>query len=138
MGVTLGRIIQFGGLDAPTRKIVIISLYEGLNYLKSKGIIHRDIKPENLILQPDKSVQIIDFGMSFYLGTDPIYIKAGTPVYMSPEVHKIRDGYEGPISYDFGIDMFSAGLTHFLLIKGAKKIFNTKTYEITLGFSKIS
>ena len=50
-------------------------------------ICHRDIKPENLLLTQNKTIKIIDFGLSneykYYLDTP-----CGSPCYASPEVIK--------------------------------------------------
>lgn len=39
-------------------------LLSGIEYLNKNLICHRDIKPENLLLDYDKTVKIIDFGLS--------------------------------------------------------------------------
>ena len=38
--------------------------FEGLEYIHKSGICHRDLKPENLLLDFDKSLKIVDFGLS--------------------------------------------------------------------------
>jgi eukaryotic-like serine/threonine-protein kinase len=63
------------------------------------GIVHRDIKPENLLMSPDGSVKLLDFGLS--KSPDEVGARAaadagdepalgamtlfGTPEYMAPE-----------------------------------------------------
>ena len=36
----------------------------GIEYIHKSGICHRDLKPENLLLDFDKSLKIVDFGLS--------------------------------------------------------------------------
>ena len=36
----------------------------GYSLLVKKGIIHRDLKPENLLIAYDKTIRLVDFGLS--------------------------------------------------------------------------
>lgn len=83
---------------------------EVLEYIHSKGVIHRDLKPSNLIIQADKSIKLMDFGIAHSVdgtritGADHVL---GTPIYMSPEqvigqpIHPSADIYAlGLILYE--------------------------------------
>lgn len=39
-------------------------LIAGIEYIHKSGICHRDLKPENLLLDYDKTLKIVDFGLS--------------------------------------------------------------------------
>lgn len=39
-------------------------IVSGVEFLHSKGIAHRDLKPENLLLDKQKNLKIVDFGLS--------------------------------------------------------------------------
>ena len=41
-------------------------IINGIEYIHNKGIAHRDLKPENLLLDKEKKLKIIDFGLSNY------------------------------------------------------------------------
>ena len=74
-------------------------------------ICHRDIKPENLLLTQNKTIKIIDFGLSneykYYLDTP-----CGSPCYASPEVIKgLR--YSG-----LAIDLWASGIILFSMLCG--------------------
>ena len=36
----------------------------GIEYLHKINIVHRDLKPENLLLDDNKDIKIVDFGLS--------------------------------------------------------------------------
>ncbi len=62
---------------------VVVPLCEGLSQLHRQGLIHRDIKPDNIIIRPDGSPILIDFGAALdlrVLGADAWDVRA-TPSY---------------------------------------------------------
>ena len=114
----------------------------GLNYIHEKGIIHRDIKLKNIFLDDDFNVKIGDFNVSvvindecakkFSENIDEIddlinqNTNVGTEDYKAPEV-KNRN------KYDQKSDIFSMGVTFFILCFGCKptvcKIKNENYYS---------
>jgi predicted ATPase/serine/threonine protein kinase len=81
---------------------------ESLAYLHSEGIVHRDIKPQNVIIRPNGSPVLLDFGLASYFGAEgreslEVGGKVeGTPEYMSPE--QIRGEY-----VDARADLYAVG-----------------------------
>ena len=43
---------------------VVRKILEALNHLHSIGIVHRDLKPDNVMIDKNKELKIIDFGLS--------------------------------------------------------------------------
>ena len=69
---------------------------QALQYAHERGIVHRDIKPENILLTPDGSTLVADFGIARALGSEDggnltgeqltqTGSAIGTPQYMAPE-----------------------------------------------------
>ena len=60
------------------------------------GVVHRDLKPGNLMLLPDGTVRILDFGLAKTLGWGGTTVGAavGTVPYMAPE--QVRGRAVGP------------------------------------------
>lgn len=39
-------------------------IISGVEYIHRLNIVHRDLKPENLLLDENKNIKIVDFGLS--------------------------------------------------------------------------
>jgi predicted Ser/Thr protein kinase len=86
-----------------------------LDFAHQHNVVHRDIKPANLMLTPDDTVKITDFGTAKILqfGTAQTAHVMGTPSYMSPEQVK-----GSPV--DGRSDIFSLGVILYELMTGEK------------------
>jgi len=94
---------------------IVAQVLDALEYTHSLGIIHRDIKPANIILLPDGSVKIADFGIAKLESSDLTQTGGvlGTPNYMSPE-----QCLGQPV--DARSDLFSTGIVLYELLTGTK------------------
>ena len=74
--------------------------------------VHRDIKDDNLLVHKDSdgklTFKLADFGLSRIVSDDKTMMttNAGTPFYMSPELHL-------NIPYTSKTDVFSLGILFF-------------------------
>ncbi len=62
-------------------------LCEALTYAHNRGILHRDVKPENVLVTPEGTIKLFDFGLARGQGDGfgEQSLVIGTPFYMAPE-----------------------------------------------------
>ncbi len=87
-GITLDKIISSRTeLSVYDKLNIVIQVLEGLAYAHQRGIVHRDIKPQNIMVQRDRTVKIVDFGIARMgsTGLTKTGQVIGTINYMSPE-----------------------------------------------------
>jgi serine/threonine protein kinase len=90
-GVPLSdRLYEEGVLPIRESLEIVEKTARAAHHVHQKGVIHRDLKPANILIKPDGSPVIIDFGLARdALGIDPRItdsgIWLGTPAYISPE-----------------------------------------------------
>lgn len=112
----------------PHKTIVAMFLQalEGLHHAHRKGIFHRDIKPSNLILTPEGTVKLMDFGIAKIAGEQKltqVNRVIGTVEFMAPE---IIEGKEPSVASD----IYAAGITMYELLSGRLPFESTSDYNL--------
>ena len=93
---------------------VFIQVLEGLKHAHKKNIFHRDIKPANIMLTPDGTVKLMDFGIAKIAGEQKmtqVNKIVGTVEFMAPELLQGKDASAAS-------DIYAAGVTLYELICG--------------------
>lgn len=119
---------------------IINQILRALCDLHDAGIVHRDVKPENILLASDDEnsvrVKLCDFGVArSILQTDKNHSRLqedGSP--LTPEVSKPCGAIGGcsyiapeliyGSSYDTAVDMYSLGVTLYIVLCGFPPIFS--------------
>ena len=104
-GRTLLDLIPSDGLPVETAVRYGIQIADALAHAHDRGVIHRDLKTNNILITPDGTVKMLDFGLAVRQPTELLDgdtqswatptdhpMMAGTLAYMAPEVLKGEPG----------------------------------------------
>jgi serine/threonine protein kinase len=74
-------------LPLATKLTIMVQICRGLGYAHQNGVVHRDIKPANILVKPDGTVKVVDFGIVHLADTGMTSsgMILGTVSYMAPE-----------------------------------------------------
>lgn len=114
-GEPLSAVLARGRVPLQQGIGFVLGMLDGLSYAHTQGVVHRDIKPENIIVTPDGSVKLTDFGLARSLSSPRLTQSgafAGSPCYMSPE-----QGL-GIGVIDSRSDIYSAGVVLYEIVTG--------------------
>lgn len=90
--------------SAAELRTALAGLAHGLLALHGAGLWHGDVKPDNVLVRPDGSVVVVDFGLVSHVDGEALARPtptAGTPRYMAPE--QLRGSGAGPASDWYGV-----------------------------------
>ena len=115
-GETLKARLQRGPLSSEDLNNIIVAVGAALAYAHKMGILHRDIKPSNVLLTPDGSIYLADFGLARIASAGESTLSGdmimGTPQYISPEQAM------GKKELDEGTDIYSFGVMLYEMVVG--------------------
>ncbi len=100
-----------------------------LQHAHDQGIIHRDLKPSNLMVVPDGTLKLTDFGIAKDLDVTPLTsanCTVGTAAYMSPEQCR------GERNLTHKSDLYSLGVLFYELLTGRKPFEAETTMDMFL------
>ena len=94
-GESLRARLERGPLPLPEAGRVLTQIAAALMAVHGAGIVHRDVKPSNIMLLPDGSAKLLDFGVARHSDDTAITsggLVVGSPAYLSPEQVRGGDG----------------------------------------------
>jgi len=124
-GTELSQVVEEWRGLAPMERFrrarkVLIALARALEYVHELGLVHRDVTPSNIMVLPDGTVKLMDFGIVKLPGGDMTHAGevVGTVAYIAPE-----QAMDGPI--DNRADLYSLGVVFYLMLTG-RRPFNAR------------
>jgi serine/threonine-protein kinase len=116
-GVSLVDYCRAGRCSARDRLLLVRAVCEAVQHAHRHLVVHRDLKPSNILVTPDGSVKLLDFGIAKQLDTlgaseaTRTGLRLMTPAYAAPE--QLRGGQIG-----IHTDVYSLGVVLYQLLTG--------------------
>jgi 5'-AMP-activated protein kinase, catalytic alpha subunit len=97
----------------------------GVEYISQLNIVHRDLKPENMLIDYDKGIKLVDFGLSnTFKQNETLKTACGSPCYAAPEM------ISGLAYNGTKVDVWSCGVVLFALLNGYLPFEDPDTGEL--------
>ncbi|WBB81004.1 serine/threonine-protein kinase [Micromonospora sp. WMMD882] len=128
-GQSLSQLLARHGRLSPADTMHLVAqAADGLQAVHERGIVHRDIKPANLLVRPNGTLLITDFGIARRHDASLLTASGavlGTPTYLSPE--QVLGRPATPLS-----DVYSLGLAGYECLTGRRPFTGDNPYAIAL------
>ncbi len=119
-GKPLDRFCRDNALDCNARCELFLRILEAVAYAHRGLVVHRDLKPANILVMPDGTPKLLDFGVAKLLGGDlgddrtrTGALRTFTPAYASPE--QVRG-----VPITTATDIYSLGAILYELLVGIR------------------
>lgn len=113
-GRTLRDTIERDGtLDESRATSIMLTILDALGHAHAQGLIHRDVKPQNILLTPDETPRLADFGIAHLADGSSTRTAAilGSAEYLSPEQSR---GEEATVRSD----VYACGIVLYEMLTG--------------------
>jgi serine/threonine protein kinase len=128
-GSLADRLEEAGALPLPACLRLVAEVGAGLDALHRRGVTHRDVKPSNVMLEPDGSAALTDFGLAkgraYTVLTRPGQVM-GTLDYLAPEL--IRGEDARPAS-----DIYALGCVAYECLSGSAPFADRRIFDVAVA-----
>src|SRR6476469_8525885 len=128
-GDALSRTLSRVGRLTPARTMALVAqAADALHAAHEKGIVHRDVKPGNLLVRPNGTLVLTDFGIARSAGAAQLTAAGsvlGTATYISPE--QAMGEQATALS-----DIYALGVVAFQCLSGRRPFEGDNPLEIAM------
>ncbi|WP_426514928.1 serine/threonine-protein kinase [Dactylosporangium sp. McL0621] len=128
-GDALSRTLSRVGRLTPARAMALIAqAADALHAAHEKGIVHRDVKPGNLLVRPNGTLVLTDFGIARSAAVAQLTAAGsvlGTASYISPE--QASGSQATPLS-----DVYALGVVAYQCLSGVRPFEGDNPLEIAM------
>ena len=139
-GKTLDAVTPPDGMELSRFLDIFTQVAEALRHAHERGVVHRDVKPGNIMITPDGTVKMLDFGLAQISDDSQVTETVsttltqkgqilGTPSYMSPEQAQAD-------KIDSRTDIFSLGVVMYEALSGARPFQGDSNAEVISNIIK--
>ena len=126
-GETLqGQLQREGALEPRLATRIVVQIAEALDYAHLKGVVHRDLKPSNVMVLPDGTVKVMDYGIARVRRFEGLTLTGaflGSPDYIAPEAIEGRNT-------DGRSDLYALGVLFFEALTGRRPFIAETPFAI--------
>ena len=126
-GDSLGRLHEEGQVPLRAGLDYIRQALSALDYAHRQGVTHRDISPSNMLVTPDGTLKLTDFGLALLASGERVTrtgLVMGSAYYMSPEQVEGKDKIDGRA------DIYSIGVVLYELATNRKLFEGRGEYQL--------
>ena len=109
-GETLqGLILRNGAMPPRLATQAVVQIAEALDYAHLKGVVHRDLKPSNVMVLPDGTIKVMDYGIARARRFDGLTVTGaflGSPEYVAPETIEAKGADARSDLYSLGVILY--------------------------------
>lgn len=121
-GVPLGALLAAGPLPIDRVIRILTGVARALAHAHAHGLVHRDLKPANIVVQPDDSAKVFDFGIAAIAGevADDEDVLAASPGEVSGTLPYMAPEQLAGSEVDARADVWAFGVVCYELLTGMR------------------